>query len=238
TPRKLFIEHGHLSHLARLEAEEGDRPLGFGAVRGLWGQEINALVQDGPSRERARLDTLIHQGFLATLNGNPPDFAALFRVAQRVANLPVGRLESGITTFLRPLTRPPLPGRDLPVFPITATIGTQVHPAGVSRPAWHPILRRSPGELARQAAVTSDDVNGPVSWCARVENNLPAVRRPARSARGRTAEGSQLDWIGAVAVTDPNLLASGAVGLEGDALAVRRELRGIFLPRGGNEPGR
>src|SRR5260370_27296095 len=59
----------------------------------------------------------------------------------------------------------------------------------------------------------------------RIERDLPAIRRPARSSYVRAAEERHLHRVAAITIASPDFKASRTIGSEDYLLTIRRELR-------------
>ena len=71
----------------------------------------------------------------------------------------------------------------------------------------------------------------------RVEDNLPAIRRPARRSYQRASERRKLSWGSAFAIAYPNLHGARAVGHEHNRAAVRRVPGTVILACKCNQTG-
>src|SRR6266498_362212 len=165
---------------------------------------------------------------------NPGNVKAFCEVEKAVV-----RFERGKPALLRHLHRTPAPDGYFPDLKISpSAFGSEIDPLAIQRPAWDHIVgsghRR---DLPGRSAGHFNDVDFAVLFGAEVERQGTAVGRPTGRAR-QAGHGSNLHWIGAISVTDPDSRVSGTVGFECDLGPIRRELGMISVPLRRNQHGR
>src|SRR5262249_7683357 len=100
-------------------------------------------------------------------------------------------------------------------------VRAEVDPLPVVREARHDVFALFGRQAARFAALGVDDVNVGATFRARVEDDLPPVRRPARATHQRPIEGSELHAAPAIACTDPDFSTPGTIGDKNYLLTIR-----------------
>src|SRR6266404_7410976 len=94
--------------------------------------------------------------------------------------LAVGRFEALKAALLCYLHGRAAFGRYFPYLHAASTGTAEINPAAVSRPTWGNIFVCVIGETTGLAAIGGDYVDGGVSFEPGIENDLAAIRRPAR----------------------------------------------------------
>src|SRR6266446_8393621 len=109
--------------------------------------------------------------------------------------------------LLRHLHSRPAPDGYFPGLKVSSpAFGSEIDPLAIPRPAWDHIVGPGHGrDLPGRATGNFNHVDFAVLFGAEVERQGTAVGRPTRGAR-RTGHGSNLRWIGAIPVADPDFL--------------------------------
>ena len=134
--------------------------------------------------------------FLATVDGHAPETGQIttLRVVDEFAVRGRLRRESAM---MSELNRGAAFCGNFPDCPGAAAIRAIVDRISVRRPIGDTIFRVTAGNLPGLATLCVDHKDMAVARRARIENDLAAIGRPARRARQRAFEMSELDEVGA-----------------------------------------
>src|SRR5712691_4241727 len=141
--RRLFLHHGNLPYPPRGKAEEFDDRM----LLRLRVDEVNALVHHGPIAPISCSGLIEHQCLLSALHCNFPNpwSTLAFSIVDELA---VGRLEGGEPSFLRHLHGVASFGWRFPHLIISGSIGSEIDPLSISRPARYHIVGSSRSDAA------------------------------------------------------------------------------------------
>src|SRR5262249_16919518 len=113
--------------------------------------------------------------------------------------------------------------RDLPDLPGTATVGAEIDPTAIVRPAWAGVVGAGTRDALDGPATGLDDIDMRVVSRLRIKGHMAAIRGPSGRPDIPSLKICQLARVFTIAAANPDFEVAGSVGRESDGRPIGRE---------------